>query len=315
MSPTMNSSLLLGTAQVVPLAIYNTLVTLLGLAGNTIVIYSSLRYNAIKLDKVSLMFVQNLAVADLLYIFCNILPSTVTFIAGRYVLGEVYCFVSAQISFIPGSVSNFTLLALTAYRFRMVYCPLSISLSTRTVKIIICFIWVLGSMVLDVSLGFGSKSVFVRTSAKCFSTIYQNAAASTIFTCSIFGVVFVPLIALTIMNTVLCVIAYRLSKREATATASPGTKALTTVCLLSGLFIISWAPYIAYVLWKSKDPDHVPVAMELLAYQAIELNSFGNPILYTFTNKRFGMYVVSVIRDLTGRKPLVTSRLTSGSNA
>ena len=311
-----SAALLLGAPQVMTLAAYNTLVTVLGLSGNTLIIYSSLRYRAIKLDEVSLLFVQNLAAADLLYIFCNVLPSTITFIARKYVLGEVYCFVSAQISFVPGSVNTLTILALTAYRLRLVYSPLHHSISPRAAKIMIFFIWVLATTAMDISLGFKSHSVFVQTTAKCFSTIYQNVVASTLFKFAIGCVVFVPILGITILNTILCVIAYRsrVSMKDSSNRNKPGTKALTTVCLLSGLFVISWAPYIIYVMWKSHSQD-VPLEMELLAFQVIQLNSCGNPILYTFTNKRFGRYVVGVIRGLMCWKPKTTSQQQSSTQA
>ena len=53
-------------SQLIPLSIFCIIMTIFGLFGNGTVFYSSLRYNAIKLDKVSLIFVQNLAVADIL---------------------------------------------------------------------------------------------------------------------------------------------------------------------------------------------------------------------------------------------------------
>ena len=51
------------TAQVVPLGVFCFFMALFGILGNGVVLYSSLRYNAIKLDKVSLVFVRNLALA------------------------------------------------------------------------------------------------------------------------------------------------------------------------------------------------------------------------------------------------------------
>jgi hypothetical protein len=65
------------------------------------------------------------------------------------------------------------------------------------------------------------------------------------------------------------------------------------VCALSGLFITSWGPYVVYILMKSRKLD-IPPVLDLMAFHFIFLNAFGNPILYTVTNKRFGSYV----RDL-----------------
>ena len=46
------------SSQTLPLLIYCLIATLLGLVGNVVVIYASVRYNAIKLDEVSLLLVQ-----------------------------------------------------------------------------------------------------------------------------------------------------------------------------------------------------------------------------------------------------------------
>ena len=45
-------------SQLIPLAIYCFLASVLGILGNTTVLYASLRYNAMELDEVSLVFVQ-----------------------------------------------------------------------------------------------------------------------------------------------------------------------------------------------------------------------------------------------------------------
>ena len=303
----------LNTPQLVTLAIFNTLATVLGLTGNTLILYSSLRYNAIQLDQISLLFIQNLAVADIFYIFCNIFPSTITLILRKYVLGDVYCFVSAHLSFLPGCVNTLTILTLTAYKLRMVCAPLRCVISTRTAKIVIFAIWAFATLPSDISLGFKSKSIFVQSSAKCFSSIYNSdVISSTAFSFAISSLIFLPILGITILNTILCVIAYRSSRRDAVNVGRPGSKALTTVCMLSGLFIISWTPYIIYVMWKYSDRN-VPHALELFGVQAIELNSFGNPILYTFTNKRFGRYVFRVARGLIMGKTKIPSQLTSSS--
>ena len=75
--------------QIIPLGIYSFIVTVFGIFGNGTVIYASIRYNAINLDKITVLFIRNLAVADILYTLCDILSQTITFIAGRWVLGSI----------------------------------------------------------------------------------------------------------------------------------------------------------------------------------------------------------------------------------
>ena len=69
------------------------------------------------MDEVSLTFVRNLAIADIIYTLLVILPITVTYMTGKYILGKIYCFVNAQLNFIPGSVNILTSMVITLVEF------------------------------------------------------------------------------------------------------------------------------------------------------------------------------------------------------
>jgi hypothetical protein len=83
------------------LTIYNTAVVLVGILGNLVVLYSSLRHQAIKLDPVSLMFVHTLAVSDILITLLTFLPMLATLIGRRWVLGSELCYLVAFLSSPP----------------------------------------------------------------------------------------------------------------------------------------------------------------------------------------------------------------------
>jgi hypothetical protein len=314
-----SKSLPFTSAQLVPLTIFCLIVVIFGILGNGTVLYSSARYNAIRLDRVSLILVQNLAVADILYTICVILPQLITYIAGKWVLGKVYCFIAAQISFLPGSANALTVLLITTYRVWLVTHPF-FSVPKTVVRIVVVFSWFLASAGTVISLAYKSSSTFNPGNAKCMSGVYENIAASAILKIALAVIVIIPLFVITIENAVLCMIAVKSSRRQNVSKAN--YKALVMVCSLSGLFIISWVPYIIYTFMKSKNPE-IPQALDLLAFHCIYLNSFGNPILYTLTNKRFGTYVKDLlyrafcglcgqktsIQDLSGVNP------TSSTNA
>ena len=290
--------------QRVPLAIYCCIMAFFGIFGNGTVIYSSLRYNAIRLDKISLIFVQNLAIADILYTICVILPQMVTYLAGGWVLGPVYCFLAAQISFIPGSANALTVLALTGYRLRLISSPFS-SVSRCAARGVMAGVWLAASSGTIISLGYGSSSTFNPANGKCMSSIYINKAAKVPFLLAVALIVILPIFLTTIFNTVLVFFSIRSSRRMRNMTRRKGEKkkkesnykALLMVCSLSGLFIVSWVPYITFTFLKMKSPDISP-SLDLLAFHCIFINSFGNPILYSLTNKRFGEYVKGVLRGL-----------------
>ena len=108
-------------------------------------------------------------------------------------------------------------------------------------------------------------------------------------------IVLLPLFAITLFNIILSCIAIRHSNRRVEERAN--YRALIMVCSLSGLFIVSWTPYVIFTFLKIRSPS-VPPALDLLAFHCIFLNSFGNPILYTITNRRFGAYVKGVLLSM-----------------
>ena len=282
------------TAQLVPLCIYITFATVTGLIGNSIVIYSSIRYNAIQLDKVSVLLVQNLAAADLLYIFTNMIPACVSTIARKYILGKVYCFWTAQFPFIPAGVNTLTVLAIASYRLRLVLSPMNAMTKGRA-KVCIAVIWSISSIPTIISLAYGAESRFSPNAAKCLTTIYIIKDASVLFRVVWQSIVIIPLISIVIINILLFTIASKSRNEQYTSSRSNNTRALITVSALSGVFLASWIPVMIWTAWKGVDPTSIPDITEQIGYNAIMINSFCNPILYTITNKRFGSFVWKMV--------------------
>ena len=198
-------------AQIVPLTIFCFIMTFFGILGNGTVLYSSIRYNAIRLDRVSLVLVQNLAVADIFYTICVILPQLITYIAGKWVLGKVYCFMTAQISFIPGSANALTVLLITTYRLWLVTHPFS-SAPEHLVRIVVAVTWVLASAGTIISLAYKSPSTFNPRNGKCMSGVYENLAAQAVLKIALAVIVMIPLFVITVENIALSVIAVKSSR-------------------------------------------------------------------------------------------------------
>ena len=284
-------------AQVATLGIFCFIMTFFGILGNGTVLYSTIRYNAIRLDRISLIFVQNLALADMLYTICVILPQLITYIAGRWVLGKVYCVVMAQVGIIPVSANTLTVLAITGYRLRVVMNPFA-EASTKVAKAGVAVTWTVAMIPTIIFTAYRSKSEFHEENGRCLSDIYDNDAARVPVMMCVGLIVLLPLFAITFFNVILSYIAIKHSKRRAEERAN--YKALVMVCSLSGLFIVSWTPYVIFTFLKMKSPS-VPPALDLLAFHCIFINSFGNPILYTLTNKRFKEYVTGVLMSVFRR--------------
>ena len=291
-SPTITTvdplALTLPTSHIIPLWIYCFIIILLSLVGNSTVLYSSLRYNTIKLDQISVLLVRNLAAADLIYTVLIVLPILVTYSAGGWVLGEGWCWAMSQLTFIPGTVNTLTVLAITLYRLKILVSPFS-HISLTSGKLLVGLIWLTSLLGTILSLSYGSASNFSPTAARCNSSFYRDPAGGLVFLVVATGLLIIlPVFTITLGNIAIGIIAL---KRSTSANRSKG---IATVTALSGLFILSWTPLVIFTFFRIRKIA-VPSFLDLLAFHCIFLNTAGNPVLYTMTNRRFGEYVRSCV--------------------
>ena len=278
----------LTTSQMASLGIFCFLITIFGLIGNVTVIYASIRYNALKLDKGSLIFIHNLAVADILYTVIAVFPAFVTYSAGGWVLGGGWCFVQAQLKFVPGILNCLLILSITVHRVVLFTVPLR-ALSSRNATICSVVIWTVA--VVDTSLTLG----ITRSTEKpnndigaCSSSVIENHKMVVLV--NTVSLILIPLVLITLTNFVICGIAIKHSTKSGAVRSG-----ITLTCLLSGFFIISWSPFIARGIYSRVYGGPVPQELLLIAYNCVAINSFVNPILYSFTNRRFRKFVLGIL--------------------
>ena len=75
-----------------------TILVLFGVIGNGIVIYAATQYSAFNLDSVTVYFVQQLAIADMVYSVLITFPCALTHIARGWVLGFWSCVVYGYVT-------------------------------------------------------------------------------------------------------------------------------------------------------------------------------------------------------------------------
>ena len=220
----------------------------------------------------------------------------ITYLSRGWVLGKVYCFINAQLGFIPGSVNALTVLLISTYRVRLITNPFY-SISSNTARIMSLLAWLLGTACTIISLSYNSKSTFSPLNSKCMSSAYSHPAAQKLLKLALAVIIMIPLLVITIENAVLCVFAIRSAKRQNSSLSTISFKALITVCALSGVFIVSWVPYIAFTIMKLSNLS-TPLALYHMSINCIFINCFANPILYSVTNKRFGIFLKGVLRNI-----------------
>ena len=83
----------------------------LGLAGNLFVLVATLKYDAIDLDRASVMYLQNLAGADSLILVFYFIPVLLVLISRKWILGEFMCFIAVNVTSYAFFVENLMILA------------------------------------------------------------------------------------------------------------------------------------------------------------------------------------------------------------
>ena len=98
-----------------------------------------------------------------------------------------------------------------------------------------------------------------------------------------------PMLLITILNVLLAITAIRNS-----ALTQKKYNSLIVTCCLSGLFIFSWLPFIISMFCEATGTPQ-PLGLRISAFHCIYLNCCGNPVIYTFTCRRFCSYVKNIV--------------------
>ena len=72
------------------LALFDLFMLVFGILGNSIVLYGSRKYQAINIDKISIMLIEHLATAEILILVLHNLPIFLSLIFKEWILGEIF---------------------------------------------------------------------------------------------------------------------------------------------------------------------------------------------------------------------------------
>ena len=280
--------------------IYLILVTVLDLGGNSFVLFATIAHKAIKLDKMCVWIIQNLAVVDMVNGILVIIPATITFLAdGKWLLGSFICSLhwAYKYSFLIGNIFLIIFLSLN----KMVRClfPLRVLDSTFRQRITVTFFSLLPTLVGPVRKIF---AVYISGTAKVrFSPAHGMCLAYEIedgvekhFQASVMKVtsmllVVAPCFILIISNMGLVVLAIRSARRN----IKKGN--IVIVVLVTAVFVISFAPFIVQYLAYGENFNNASAEIRV-GQLATAISSFCNPFIYLATNDAFRIFTTTTFK-------------------
>ena len=233
-----NTAVGLTTSTQTLLILLTALITLLGFTGNLFILIGSIRYNAVDLDKISVLFIQHIAVSDLWISVEAFFPLVITLTARGWMLGPLLCYLDIFSRYHPVHSQILFIISTSAYKLSRLLNPLSLPLSNTKGRLIVALCWVL-PVVFDLLLI--SESYQEQFEPKLLQCVAYAGSIVCYFYASFR---LSSLVTMLVINSAILVIARRRMSANNTVKRGNkhGNKALVTISLVCWVFILAYIP-------------------------------------------------------------------------
>ena len=278
------------------LALYNIIVVLTLLIGDSLILVSTVKYNAIKLHKVIATVIQHLAVSDILVTIFKVTPQTISVVADSWILKTVLCHAQYNSSVIFSGATMILTCCMTTSKLLIVKYPLRAgSWSTRQGHRMCSIVWALLLLfflpLLVTNTVSGADNIYF--SRVLYQCDYDYASSETPawqkwYSVLVLGFVTVITHAVLFVTSLLLLItAKRAASLQSETVRWQGT---VTVLLTVTVYFISWLPW--FIVYPTRHLQDSPRPVRA-AYFLQNLNIMANIFVYTLTLKSFRQFLVS----------------------
>ena len=274
---------------------------ILGVGGNVFVLYATIFHNAIKLDKMSIWIIKNLAVVDLCNCAFVIIPAISNqYSEGKWFFGSGMCYAYAVNVYTFLVANAFLINVLSINKLMRCKYPLRNFNSSRRQRILVSLCTVIFSFSLMISnIVALSQDLFSliendeMTSLKTCTT-GKSQGASIIF-CFILVIIYdgIPCLTLVTTTTILMIYAIKKSNRPI------NKKNVFTVILVTASYLLSFLPYMIFIaanIFPEKINGNLLDRMHGWTWSFTFISSWSNPIIYFTMNKSFRDFTKNTIR-------------------
>ena len=281
-----------------------SIITLVGITGNSLVIYVILSKREMR--TVTNFLLLNLAFADMSFILLVVPYTAVKFAADSWPFGDAFCKIASYFQYVSVYVTVYTLVTISIYRYVTVVWSHA-TLSYRTKRNAIAVIVTLWSTIccLNIHLLFMHKVKTISVYKYCGQADIDNSYYLYI-TFFVFAYV-VPLALICVLYLLIMIHLRANSLVMARGSAQTQTRDKTSsafriVIVVVVVFAVCWLPmHIMFLLAVYKKTpkglyyEILRVVWHCLAYA----NSCANPVIYNFTSTNFRKHYREAICSCT----------------
>ena len=271
--------------------------------GDILILVASIRYKALKLHDVIVVFIQHIAVCDLLMTVVLIFPQIVTVVVNCWVLGTVMCYVEVYGSRFGFPVSLYLICAMSITKLLLLRYPLKTRIISKKQGHMICSaIWIFASFYPITLLLVDSGDIYFDFRIYTCVYAYSDLEKWRFLKPLVLGILSILPTIIIIFTSVLLV-KYLLEARKKSGRCKGNVrwKGIATVFLTAAVFIISSAPLTIYNLTESyfgKENVAFNVYFYRISYSFMYFAVAANCFIYYFTVPSFQDFVKTKIREI-----------------
>ena len=277
--------------------VWGQLSFILGITGNVFVLYATVAHNAIKLDKMSVWIINNLAVADIFNCILVLLPILLTQygkLNDTLLFGETFYITLGCYMFTFYVANIFLVNFLAVNKFLRCLFPLRNLDSSRRQRIAVTIVTIMACsapivlQIYNLSQGILTLSDNAMY-ADYFGVVWSNTisikckmgqAEQIIDYLIMVTIIVLPCVSLIIFNFALVILAVKNSN------TSINKQNLLISILMIFTFLSSYLPYLLVYLLKSKSLEAEEIAVVIP-----NLTVWNNPLIYFAVNRTFKTFV------------------------
>ena len=251
------------------------------------------------MDKVTLLFIENLAFADIIISLFYYTPMLATVPSGTWLFGSATCWITGFFSsHVPFLAEIQIITAISVYRLWVLKKPPEVRkrINVLHVKLTIATIWLATFLPVVFWIASKAEAFFFSRGLICWSTNHLPSSPTYLST-KIFSVFYVaiPMVTVFLTNVKLMHTIIQHSLR-AGSSITIHLRTLLTVNLICFTLLISYLPVFILIILKSTG-THVPTWFTLFQIYAKSIHVVVNPFIYCVTNTRFRGYVARLFHS------------------
>ena len=310
------------------LGIYFVVLTVVCVIGNGLILAGSFRNGFMKTDRVTVVFLETLAALDISISIFHILPTLITVLSERWVLGRLICFSQA---FVPRALyftEIFLTVTISCYRLWMLDKPRAVRRQIKViqVRILLAVEFVVALVITGFMCKSGNITFNPKLLACSFTSLTEHPSPGL---AAAGGVLFIgiPIIIIIVTNILIIVNVFAAARKQQPTRKYPNSSkksihtkpvilrheevrkikcsvarnmsTFITISLVCWVFLCCYLPIFILSCFIAVQYT-LPTQFYHFSVAILALNVAANPLVYGATNMSFRAYVRQTLAKLWG---------------